>query len=138
MADHVELTPTHLIIGLQIEWYNQTDQPIPVKELQAWLYLHGRNKDPLRIYPLERFARVPNQRALQKTPLRPFSLPAKETYADQIRFISQEILDIPAGSYSAVIQIIDTSDVIYKNQITLQLVTKIKYRKDEDWQLDEQ
>src|SRR5271167_3025671 len=99
-VDHVELTATHLVIGLAIDWQNPTPDPIPVKEVQVVVYINGRNEEPLRFYPLERFARVITHRAIQKSPIRPFTLPPKETYGEQIRFISQEILDIPPGSYA--------------------------------------
>ena len=136
-ADHVELTSSHLVMGLQLAWQNQTDHPIPIKEIQVRVYLHGRKKDPLRFYPLERFERVPTHQALQKTPVRPFTLPSKETYTERIRFISQEVLDIPAGNYTAVIQVKDTSDISYTNRITLQVQTKIKYRRSEEWPEEE-
>jgi len=135
-ADHVELTSTHLVMGLQIGWTNRTDNPIPIKEIQVRLYPHGRNKEPLRFYPLERFARVIGKMALQKTPVRPFTLPPKETYAEQIRFLSQEVLDIPPGNYTIEVQITDTSDTSYTNRTTIQVRSKIKYRRSEEWQED--
>src|ERR1700683_4438427 len=74
-ADHVELSATHLVIGLQIDWHNQTSDPIPIKEIQITVHLKGRDKKPLRFYPLERFSRSLTHRAIQKAPIRPFSLP---------------------------------------------------------------
>ena len=123
-------------MGLQIGWTNRTDNPIPIKEIQVRLYPHGRNKEPLRFYPLERFARVIGKMALQKTPVRPFTLPPKETYAEQIRFLSQEVLDIPPGNYTIEVQITDTSDTSYTNRTTIQVRSKIKYRRSEEWQED--
>jgi hypothetical protein len=121
-------------MGLRLEWHNRTDQPIPIKEIQVKMYLRGRKKDPLRFYPLERFARVTSQRGLQKSPVRPFTLPSHAAYTEQIRFISQEILDLPAGNYDVVVQIKDTSDSSYSNGITLPVQGKIKYRRSEEWQ----
>lgn len=136
-TDHVELTSSHLVMGLQLDWHNRTDNPISVKEIQVKVSLHGPNKEPVQFYPLERFAHDPYRRALQKTPVRPFTLPPHETYTEQIRFISQEVLDIPAGNYAVTIQIKDTSDASYTNRITLQVRNKIKYRRSEEWQKEE-
>lgn len=134
--DHVELSSRHLVIGLKIDAHNQTDSPIPIKEIQMRIYLNGRKEQPLRLYPLERYARILSQRALQKTPMRPFTLPAHETYSEQIRFISQEVLDIPAGNYPADLTIKDTSDATYTSQTKLSLQSKIKYRRSEEWNED--
>jgi hypothetical protein len=133
-ADHVELTATHLVMGLQIGWHNRTDNPIPIKEIQMRVAMRGRSEEPLRFYPLERFVRIPTQRALQKTPVRPFVLPSHETYTEQIRFISQEVLDIPPGNYTVEVQITDTSDTRYSSQTKIQVPSKIKYRRSEEWQ----
>ena len=73
-VDHVELSATHLILGLKVDWYNPTGAPIPIKEIQVRVYMDGRYKEPLRFYPLERFAHVDFQRAIQKKPLRALSL----------------------------------------------------------------
>ena len=135
-ADHVELTSTHLVMGLQIGWHNRTDNPIPIHEIQVRMYLHGSNKEPLRFYPLERFMRVPAKRAFQKTPVGPFTLPPKEIHVEQIRFISQEVLDIPAGKYTVEVQITDVSDTSYTSRATIDLANKIKYRRSEEWQED--
>lgn len=121
-------------MGLRLDWLNQTDHAIPVKEIQMKVYLDGRKKEPLQFYPLERFARVFTQRALQKTPVKPFALPSKETHTEQIRFISQEVLDIPAGNYAVTIQFKDTSDISYTNRIALGVQSKMKYRRSEEWQ----
>ena len=56
-ADHVELTDTHLVLGLKIAWSNQTNADIEVKDLRVGLFLNRRDKYPLRFYPLERFER---------------------------------------------------------------------------------
>ena len=132
-TDHVELTSSHLVVGLQLQWLNKTDQSIPIKEIQLRVYLEGRNKDPLQLYPLERFTRLTTRRAFEKSPVRPFALPAGEPYTEQMRFISQEVLDLPAGNYPAEVLIKDTNDVIYTNRITLEVEGKIKYRRSEEW-----
>ena len=100
------------------------------------MYLHGQNQEPLQFYPLERFERVLGQRALQKTPVRPFTLPSKEIYSEHIRFLSQEVLDIPPGNYSVDVHIKDTSNTSYTNRTKIQLASKIKYRRSEEWQED--
>jgi len=135
-VDHIELTSTHLIIGLQIDWHNQTDQPIPVKEVQVRVYLDGRKGEPLRFYPLERFVRAPSERAFQKKPVRPFTLPSKKVFTEQLRFLSQEVLDIPAGDYGVEIEIKDISDISHTCRTHIQLETKKKYRRDEEWHQD--
>lgn len=133
-ADHVELTPTHLVMGLLIGWHNGTDNPISIQEIQVRVDMRGRNDEPLRFYPLECFARVIGRRAIQKTPIKPFTLPVNETHTEQIRFISQEVLDIPPGNYTVEIQIQDTSETSYTNQTKIQVPSKIKYRRSEEWQ----
>ena len=136
-VDHVELTSTHLVIGFQMGWINRTENPIPIKNIQMKLYLHGKRHEPLTLYPLERFTRVPNQKGFHKTPMRPLTLPAQGIYAEQIRFISQEVLDLPVGKYTLEIILTDTGDNLYTNQVTIHVESKIKYRLSEEWQLDE-
>jgi hypothetical protein len=135
-ADHVELTATHLVLGLKLDWCNQTNTPIPIKEVQVMMYLHGHKKEPLQLYPLERFERVLGQRALQKTPVRPFTLPSKEIYSEHIRFLSQEVLDIPPGNYSIDVHIKDTGNTSYASRTKIQLTGRIKYRRSEEWHED--
>jgi hypothetical protein len=131
--DHVELTETHLVLGITIAWNNQTDSPIPVKEIQVALYLHKRSKEPLRFYPLERFVRVPPHRGFEKAPLRPFTLSSKETHTEYIRFLSQEVLDIEPGDYTIDIQLKDTSEVSYSSRVMVHVEGKVKYRRSEEW-----
>jgi hypothetical protein len=135
-ADHVELTATHLVLGLKLDWRNRTNTPIPIKEVQVMMYLHGQNKEPLRFYPLERFERVLGQRALQKTPVRPFTLPPKEIYTEHLRFLSQEVLDIPPGNYGVDVHLKDISNISYTSRTKIQLASKIKYRRSEEWHED--
>jgi len=137
-AEHVELSDTHLIIGLVIAWRNRSDEPIPVKEIQVWIQLHRLSKEPLRLYPLERFMRLPGQRSLQKNPVRPFTLPPGEVYTEQIRFISQEVLNLEPGPYAIEIRLTDTRDRTEAEQITIHVPSKIKYRRSEEWQQDEE
>jgi len=131
--EHVELSEKHLVLGLGIDWYNPTHDPIPIKEIQVRVYLDGWSKEPLRFYPLERFARVDNQRAIQKKPVRAFTLPPKETHTQQIRFLSQKILDIPPGKYRLEVHLKDTSDLSYMNQTNIEVLSKSKYRRSEEW-----
>jgi hypothetical protein len=132
-VDHVELTSTHLVIGFKLEWGNRTDDAIAIKDIQVQVYLNGRDKEPLRFYPLERFARVIGQRAIQKTPIGEFTLPVNEVHAEQIRFISQEILDIPAGKYTVEVQIEDADDNRHTSRTLMELESKSKYRRSEEW-----
>jgi len=57
-VDHVELSSAHLVVGLEIDFQNKTDDPIPIKEIRVRVYMGGRREEPLRFYPLERFERV--------------------------------------------------------------------------------
>jgi hypothetical protein len=135
--DHVELSPAHLVIGLVLTWRNRTSESIKMKKIQVVCYLHGRKKDPLLFYPLERFERVIGHRALQMTPLSPFRLPVKKPYSEQMRFICQEVLDIPPGTYVTDVQVVDTDDKSYTNRVKLRLTAKMKYRTSEEWQESE-
>jgi hypothetical protein len=132
-VDHVELSETHLVLGLGIDWHNRTDDPMPIKEVQIRVYVEGRHKEPLRFYPLERFARVMALRALEKKPVRPFVLPPDEIHTEQIRFISQAIIDIPPGSYVVEVETKDSSDAVYINKSKIHLESKLKYRRSEEW-----
>jgi hypothetical protein len=132
-ADHVELTDTHLILGLKIAWSNQTNDDIPVKDIQVRLYLHRRDKLPLRFHPLERFEREFGSRAFQKTPVGPFTLPANEIHIEELRFICQEIYDIQVGNYMIEVQIKDTRDASYTSRAIIQLQSKNKFRRSEEW-----
>ena len=134
--EHVELSPAHLVVGLTIDWRNRTDSPLPIQDVRMKLYLHGRGQSPLQLYPLERFARVSTQRAIQKTPVSPFTLPPGEIYSEQLRFISQEVLDLPAGSYPIDIRIKDTSENSYTCRSKIRVENKIKYRRSEEWNVD--
>jgi hypothetical protein len=135
-AEHVELTADHLVIGMVLSWHNRTAAPISIKDMQLHVALPGRGKEPLRFYPLERFERVPQQRALIRKPVRPFTIPAHQEYAEQVRFISQEVLDIPAGRYGAAIEVKDIGDVCYTNEFTLRVDSQIRYRRSEEWEHD--
>jgi hypothetical protein len=133
VVDHVELSPSHLVVGLDIDWRNETNGPLPVKEIQMRLYLSGRGGEPLRFYPLERFEHVLTQRAIQKTPVRPFTLPPCEIHNEQIRFISQEICDISPGTYAVDFQITDTSNASYNSRLKIQVEKKAIYRRSKEW-----
>jgi hypothetical protein len=132
--DHVELTPTHLVMGLKLDWHNGTNDPIPIKEVLVRVYLGGRGVEPLRFYPLERFERVFARRGLQKTPVAPFRLPPRETYTEQIRFISQEVLDISPGNYAVDVQLTDADNISYTSRIKIGVESTVKYRRSEEWQ----
>lgn len=132
-VDHVELTDTHLIIGFKMEWGNRTDDAIAIKDIQVQVFLHGRDREPLQFYPLERFARIIGQRAIQKTPISAFTVPAGEVHVEQLRFISQEILDIPAGKYTMDVQVEDAGDNHHTNRALIELQSKTKYRRSEEW-----
>jgi len=97
------------------------------------VYMDGRYKEPLRFYPLERFAHAEFQRAMQKKPLRAFTLPPEETHTQQIRFLSQQVLDIPQGKYRLEVHLKGTDDVSYVNPTTIQVTGKSKYRRSEEW-----
>ena len=132
-VDHVELTSSHLVIGLNLDWLNETGEPIPIKEIGMRLYL-GKNKEPLNFYPLERFQRVSSLRAIQKTPLQAFTLPPKEVHSEQIRFICQEVRDLQPGSYLIEVQLMDTHENICVNRMKIHIQAKNKYRRSDEWE----
>jgi hypothetical protein len=136
-ADHVELTSVHLVIGLQMGWLNRTHEPIPIKEVRVLLYLHGRREVPLRLYPLERFTRVTGREAMRKSPVGPFTLPPREIHTEYLRFISQEVLDIAPGSYAVDVKIMDTDDKGYTSRTKFRLDSKIRYRRSEEWEIED-
>ena len=69
MVDHVELSSTHLVMGLKIDWRNETGHPISIKDIQMRIHQAGPGREPLRFYPLERFGRVLNKTRILKSPL---------------------------------------------------------------------
>ena len=134
VTDHIELTPSHLVIGLKLDWRNRTREAITIKDLRVKLF---RPDDaPLMLYPLERFEHLPRIRAkkpLKKTPLSPFTLPPHITYTEQIRFLSQEALDIAPGEYTAEIQIEDSNNHSYTQETQLELESRLKYCINDEW-----
>jgi hypothetical protein len=134
-VDHVELSNTHLVLGLKLDWHNQTDAPIRIQDVGVMVYLNGRNKEPLRFFPLERFARGLTKREIQKTAIRPFTLPPDEIHTEQIRFISQEVRDIPPGNYGMDVQLTDTENTSYSNRVKFPVESRVKYRHSEEWYL---
>jgi hypothetical protein len=132
-ADHVELSDQHLVVGLHLGWQNNTDVAIPVRGLQVMAYLEGRKREPLCLFPLERFSRPADRRAILKSPLEPFDLPPHEVHIEDVRFISKDVLDLPAGTYPIDIQIADTNDVCYTSHAKIHVVSAIKHRHSEEW-----
>ena len=133
-VDHVELSSTHLVVGLGIDFHNKTDEPIPVKEIRMIAYINGRRAEPLRFYPLERFERAMNNNRISKKNVRPFTLPPHEIHTEQLRFISQEVVDISPGGYAINVELTDTSSASYKSRVKIRVDKSIKYRRDEAWQ----
>jgi hypothetical protein len=134
-VDHVELSTKHLVLGLKLDWLNRTSDSIRIQDVGVMVYLDGRKKEPLRFFPLERFARAQIKREIQKTAIRPFTLPPDAIYTEQIRFISQEVLDIPPGTYAMDVQLMDTDNTSYLNRVKFPVEGKVKYRRSEEWQL---
>jgi hypothetical protein len=134
LVDHVELSDKHLVIGLHIEWQNYTEFSISVKGIQILAYLHGPKKEPLSLYPLERFSRnAVQKKVIVKTPLEPFFLPMQEPHSEHIRFISQEVFDVEPGTYTVDIQVEDTSDVTHTCRTKVRVAHEMKYRRTEEW-----
>ena len=133
MVDHVELSSAHLVLGLKIDWRNETDDPIPIKEILVSVGLGGRAEEPLWFYPLERFERVSIKKGMEKTPVKPFSLPPHKIHTEQIRFISQEVFDIAPSNYTMHVQLTDTNNGSYTNRIKIRVGSEIKYRLSEAW-----
>ena len=132
--DHVELSEAHLVLGLEIDWGNKTNEPIPIKEIKVKIHLDGRGGEPLRFYPLDRFGRVLNKARILKMPVRPLTLPAGEVHTEHLRFISQEVVDIPVGGYAVDIELTDTSNNSYASRTKIRVENGIKYRRSEEWQ----
>lgn len=137
-VDHVELSATYLVLGLKIDWCNETNNPIPIKEIHLTVYMGGWGEEPLRFDPLERFERVLTHWGVQKTPVRPFTLTPHEIYTEQIRFISRQVLDIGPGSYAADIQLTDTGETSYINRIEIRVQSEVKHHRKEEWQEEEE
>jgi hypothetical protein len=137
VTDHVELTSAHLVLGLQLQWNNRTANSIPVKDIQLKVYVRGEKKDALNFYPLERFERSAVRKAIVKSPIRPFTIPAHEARTEQIRFISQEVLDIEKGSYAAALQVTDVNEAVYEYKVRVRVRNEQKYRHTEEWERDE-
>ena len=57
----------------------------------------------------------------------------EETHTQQIRFLSQQVLDIPQGKYHVEVHLKGTDDVSYVNQTNIQVLGKSKYRRSEEW-----
>ena len=136
-VDHVELTSYQMVLGLQIHWFNRSEDPLWVKDIVVKLYLQKRDKEPFRLYPLERFERLQTGPGFDKLPLSAFTLPANELYTERIRFISQQLLDIAPGVYRVEIEIKDRSDAIHLGKTEIQVESRRKYRKSEAWTNEE-
>jgi len=130
-ADHIELSATHLVLGLKIDWINRTLHSITIKDIQVAVSLSNRNEEPLRFYPLERFGRSHTGRGYQTTPLCTFTLPSQQNHTEHLRFISQQVLDIPAGNYSVEFFLKDIEDILYNCGANLQIENEIKHRQSE-------
>jgi hypothetical protein len=131
-VEHVELTSSHLYLGLTFEWLNETRNPILIREIRLWLYLNGRGEDPLRFHPLERFAHVIGHLGIQKSPLSPFKLPVKQVYTDSLRFICQDVRDLPVDTYAAEIEAKDDDGNSYLTRTHLVVENSMKYRRSDE------
>jgi len=132
-VDHVELSSTRLVFGLNLGWRNETHDAIPIKEVRVLLFLHKRSVEPLRCYPLERFEHVIGHQAVQKTPVRPFTLPSGEIHTENLRFICQEVFEIPPGTYAAQIETRDIDGYGYINRVKIRIENEVIYRRSEEW-----
>jgi hypothetical protein len=119
-------------LGLTFEWLNETRNPILIREIRLWLYLNGRGEDPLRFHPLERFAHVIGHLGIQKSPLSPFKLPVKQVYTDSLRFICQDVRDLPVDTYAAEIEAKDDDGNSYLTRTHLVVENSMKYRRSDE------
>ena len=136
-TDHVELTSVHLVLGLQLQWENRTEESIPVKDIQLALDVHGPKKEYLHFYPLERFERSSHRNAIEKSPMRPFTIPGQGARTENIRFISQEVLDLDKGSYAGILHVTDVNEAAHDYKVHVRVRNEHKYRHTEEWERDE-
>jgi hypothetical protein len=135
--DHVEISDTYLIMGLNLDWLNRMEDSLSVEEVEIRLYMGGRKAKPIKLSAHGNFTRDKATKKLITTiGAKPFILPALDSHDEGARFFTRAILDIEAGKYP--IDIFSTVPAgTYINSATIQVTVGKKYRTSGSWTRDE-
>lgn len=132
-VDHVELAEGYLLLGLNLEWHNQTAEPIMVQEARLRLFEKGRKKEPIKFDFQGHFARIPGQRVIKKSVgEKSFRVPAGKSHQECIRFFTRDLLNLEEGNYPVEIHAV-VPEGTYVHQAHVQITPRIKYRTSEAW-----
>lgn len=132
-VDHIELAEDYLILGLNLDWHNQTADPMPVREVQIDLFHQGRQKEPAKFLFQGHFDRIPHQRVIKKSiGEKSFVVPAGKSHMEHIRFFNRTILNLEEKSYFVEIHAM-VPDGTYVHQAHVPITNRIKYRTSEAW-----
>ena len=133
-VDHIELGDAHLTLGLNLAWHNKTHAPIEITDIQLRLYMSKFDDHPVRLYPNGRFAKIPGQKMFNKLPnVGSFVLEPDATHVEHLRFLTRAMLEIKEGNYRVEVLLHDARGLSYKQQATVALETKLKYRVSQEW-----
>jgi len=132
-VDHIEMAEDYLMLGLELEWHNQTANSLDVREVQLRLFRKGRQKESINFYFQGHFAHLPNQRVIKKIiGEKSFTIPGGKSHLESIRFFTREILDLEEGTHPVEIHA-KVAEGTYVHQADLQIVRRFKYRTSEAW-----
>ena len=95
------------------------------------------NSRCLLFYPLEGFRHATSRKAIRKSPIRSFTIPCDDVHTEQLRFISQKVLDLGQGSYAGTLHVTDANDAVYESKIRVRVQKELKFRRTEEWERDE-
>ncbi len=147
-VDHIEVGPNHLILGLNLDCQNRSDEPLSIVDMQAKLYRRHDTrgiapntvlddlveaKILLHLLPLENFARQPGLKPFKKKPLSYFSLSPRTTHTVHIRLVCHQGYNIQPGIYTVDITLQDASHNRYTRRTKIHVENKMKYRTSADW-----
>jgi|SRR5580658_7655394 hypothetical protein len=132
--DHIELADEYLMLGIELDWHNQTPEEIKVREVKVRLFQKGRLEEPIKFYTQGHFERIPGQKKVIKKTVgvKSFVLPAGQYHLEGIRFFTRSIFDIEDGIYPADIHTIVQGGT-YVHQADIQITSGLKYRTSEPW-----
>ncbi|HUB67134.1 MAG TPA: hypothetical protein VL981_06590 [Candidatus Methylacidiphilales bacterium] len=132
--DHIELADEYLMLGIELDWHNQTSEDIKVREVKVRFFQKSRLEEPVKFYTQGHFERIEGQRRqIRKTVgLKSFVLPAKQYHLEGIRLFTRSIFDIEDGMYPVDIHTIVAGGT-YVHQADIQVTSAIKYRTSEPW-----
>ncbi len=98
--DHLELTDDRVLLGLQVTWRNDILKPVELREVFLTLVEKNSKEASVQFTYLERFARIPYQKAITKIAgANSFLIQAGSTRTEHLRFMSREIQDLKEGKY---------------------------------------